>query len=124
MRLRWSPFSCPFCLRPGPLSDSRYQEAYGVFKQEAHDIEPEYAPKTVNTDGWQGTQAAWKALFPLSVILQCFLHAWLKIRDRAKHLGDLFFDISERVWDAYHAGDLRSFSQRIRSLRNWARGCL
>ena len=36
------------------------KEAYGVFKEEARDIEPEYTPKTVNTDGWHGTQAAWK----------------------------------------------------------------
>ena len=100
------------------------REAYGVFKEEARDVEPEYAPKTVNTDGWHGTQAAWKVLFPLAAILRCFLHAWLKIRDRAKHLGDLFFDISERVWDAYHASDRRGFSQRIRGLRSWASGCL
>ena len=59
--------------------------AYAVFKEEARDVAPEYAPKTVNTDGWKGTQAAWKALFPQVVILLCFLHAWLKIRDRAKH---------------------------------------
>jgi len=71
-----------------------------------------------------GTQAAWKVLFPVVAILQCFLHAWLKIRDRAKHLGELFFDISERVWDAYHAADRRSFSQRIRGLRTWTSGCL
>jgi hypothetical protein len=96
------------------------KKAYGVFKQEARDVEPEYAPKTVNTDGWQSTQAAWKALFPLVVVLRCFLHAWLKIRDRAKHLGELFFDVSEKVWDAYHASDRRSFSQRLRSLRSWA----
>jgi hypothetical protein len=100
------------------------KEAYGVFKAEAHNVDPEYAPKTVNTDGWHGTQAAWSILFPLTAILRCFLHAWLKIRDRAKHLGEVFFQISERVWDAYHAPERRSFSQRIRSLRNWASGCL
>ena len=100
------------------------RKAYGVFKEEARDIQREYAPTTVNTDGWQSTQSAWKDLFPLVAILRCFLHGWLKIRDRAKHLGDLFFDIGERVWDAYQADDCRSFSQRIRSLRNWASGCL
>ena len=99
-------------------------EAYGVFRAEARDIEPEYAPKTVNTDGWHGTQAAWRVLFPLAAVLRCFLHGWLKIRDRAKHLDDLFFEIGERVWNAYHASERRSFSQRIRSLRNWASGCL
>ena len=99
------------------------KDAYAVFKQEARDITPEYAPKTVNTDGWKGTKAAWKILFEHVVILQCFLHAWLKIRDRAKHLN-LFAEISRRVWEAYHAPDRRCFGQRIRSLRTWARKSL
>lgn len=94
--------------------------AYETFKDEARDIRAEYAPKTVSTDGWKGTQAAWKALFPKVVILLCFLHAWLKIRDRAKHLKELFADVSRRVWEAYHAPDRRSFGQRLRWLRRWA----
>jgi hypothetical protein len=100
------------------------KQAYGVFREEAADVKPEYAPKTVNTDGWPATQAAWKVLFPLVAILQCFLHAWLKIRDRAKHLGELFLTISEKVWNAYHAPNRRSFSQRLRGLRTWANGHL
>jgi hypothetical protein len=110
-------------LSEGAGSDE-LKQAYGVFKEEAHDMNLQYAPKTVNTDGWQSTQAAWKALFPLIAILPCFLHAWLKIRDRAKHLGQVFFDLSQRVWDTYQAPDRRSFSQRLRSLRSWACGCL
>jgi hypothetical protein len=100
------------------------KDAYEVFKQEARDIAPEYAPKTVNLDGWKGTQAAWKILFEHVVILQCFLHAWLKVRDRAKHLKDQFAEISRRVWEAYHAPDRRCFGQRIRSLRTWAKDYL
>jgi hypothetical protein len=96
------------------------KDAYAVFRREARDIAPEYAPKTVNTDGWKGTKAAWKILFEQVIILQCFLHAWLKIRDRAKHLKVQFPEISRRVWEAYHAPDRRSFGQRIRSLRTWA----
>jgi hypothetical protein len=99
------------------------RDAYAVFQQEARDIAPKYAPKTVNTDGWKGTKAAWKILFGHVVILQCFLHAWLKIRERAKHL-DRFAEISRRVWEAYHAPDRRCFGQRIRSLRTWARKSL
>jgi hypothetical protein len=98
--------------------------AYGVFKDEARVLAPKYVPKTVNTDGWQGTQAAWKALFPRVVILLCFLHAWLKIRDRAKHLKETFTEVSRRVWEAYHAPDRRCFAQRLRSLRRWAKGHL
>lgn len=94
--------------------------AYEVFKDEARDIAPEYAPKTVSTDGWKSTQAAWKALFKRVIILPCFLHAWLKIRDRAKHLKERFADVSRRVWEAFRAPDRRSFGQRLRRLRQWA----
>ncbi|MGB7214505.1 MAG: hypothetical protein WBE98_05630 [Gammaproteobacteria bacterium] len=100
------------------------KDAYAVFCEEARDVAPDYAPKTVNTDGWKGTQAAWKALYPAIIVVQCFLHAWLKIRDRAKHLGESFAEISRRVWDTYHAAHRRSFSQRIAALRAWAEKCL
>jgi hypothetical protein len=105
-------------------STADLKNADAVFKQEARDIAPKYAPKTVNTDGWKGTKAAWKLLFKHVVILQCFLHAWLKIRDRAKHLKDQFAEISRRVWETYHAPDRRCFGQRLRSLRRWATGHL
>ena len=98
--------------------------AYATFKDEARDLAPEYAPKTVSSDGGKGTQAAWKALFQRVVILPCFLHAWLKIRDRAQHLKELFPDVSRRVWEADHAPDRRSFGQRLRRLRQWATGHL
>ena len=54
------------------------------------------------------------------IILQCFLHAWLKIRDRSKHLGELFFETGQRVWDIFRAPNKRSCSQRIRALKSWA----
>ena len=40
------------------------EAAYGVFAQEADQLAPDYQPQTVNTDGWEATQAAWKNLFP------------------------------------------------------------
>jgi hypothetical protein len=97
------------------------KEAYGVFKQEAQDVEPDYEPRTVNTDGWAATKAAWSALFPLVVVLRCFLHGWLSIRDRGKHLKEVFRVLSKKVWHAYHAKDRRSFAQRLRRTREWAR---
>src|SRR5208337_5374842 len=36
--------------------DAHLEEAYAVFAAEARDVEPEYAPETVNTDGWAATQ--------------------------------------------------------------------
>lgn len=98
--------------------------AYGVFREEARNVDPDYEPQTVNTDGWKGTHKAWRTLFPAIVLLRCFLHGWLKIRDRAKNLKETFFDLSTRVWDAYHAPDKRSLSQRLRRLKIWARQTL
>ena len=75
----------------------------------------------MNTDGWQATQGAWKALFPHITVILCFLHAFLKIRDRAtKALGAVFAQVQERVWEAYHAPSKRAFAQRLRRLRAWA----
>jgi hypothetical protein len=96
---------------------------YGVFKQEAQDIDPGYAPATVNTDGWQATQLAWRGLFSLVVILRCFLHGWISIRDGCKKHPQ-FEALSERVWHAYRAPDRRSFAQRMRRLGEWAQATL
>jgi len=102
------------------VSAEDLQAAYGVFKQEAQNVRPDYAPQTVNTDGWAATRQAWRALFPLVVLLRCFLHGWLGIRERAKHLGEVFRALGEKVWHAYHAPDRRSFAQRLRRLGEWA----
>jgi hypothetical protein len=39
--------------------------AYGVLREEAQDIQPDYQPRTVSADGWAATHRAWRALFPL-----------------------------------------------------------
>jgi hypothetical protein len=94
--------------------------AYAVFRDEARRLDPQYRPETVNTDGWQATQAAWRALFRGVTIVLCFLHAFLKVRERAVHLKETFAELSHRVWEVYHAPEVRSFSQRLRRLREWA----
>jgi hypothetical protein len=112
------------CLGMAPAesagNDDR-EAASGVFRDEARRLDPEYRPETVNTDGGSATQAAWRALFQGVTIILCSLHAFLKIRDRAKPLGETFGALRQRVWDAYHAPDARSFSQRLRRLREWAK---
>ncbi len=95
------------------------QGAYGVFKAEAQDAQPEYQPQTVSVDGWAATRQAWLGLFPLLVLLRCFLHGWLNIRSRGK-LSETFATLSEKVWDAYHALSRRSFAQRMRRLWEWS----
>src|SRR5262249_5544629 len=61
--------------------------------------------------------------FKLVVILRCFLHGWLSIRDGCKKHAQLEA-LSERVWHAYRAADRRSFGQRLRRLREGAVGSL
>jgi hypothetical protein len=93
---------------------------YGVFAAEARNLDPDYQGETVNIDGWGATRKAWEILFPQIAIIQCFLHAFIKIRERCKKWGDLFTQIGTTVWDAYNAPNKRAFSQRIRRLREWA----
>ena len=54
--------------------DVHLQEAYGVFAAEWRDVAPQYAPQTVNTDGWASTRNAFQTLFPLITVVLCFLH--------------------------------------------------
>ena len=95
------------------------QVAYAVFKEEAQDVRPDYRPRTVSVDGWAATHQAWLALFPLVVLLRCFLHGWLNIRSRGK-LSESFVELSKRVWEAFRAPTRRGFAQRLRRLWEWA----
>ena len=65
---------------------------YGVFAAEARNVDPGYQPETVVTDGWAATMRAWKTLFINIVVIRCFLHAFLSIRDRCKRHRPLFAD--------------------------------
>lgn len=95
-------------------------EAYRHFKEEAQTVKADYAPETVNTDGWSATQRAWLNLFPLVVLIECFLHAFLKIRERGKHLKELFRQLSQQVWDVYRATDGAAFRSKAEELQRWA----
>ena len=95
-------------------------EAYGYFKQEAQTLSPDYAPQTVNTDGWLATQKAWQALFVTITVIECFLHAFLKIRDRCKRCKTLFPQIRAYVWNIYHAPDAADFRQQMSQFQTWA----
>ncbi|MDQ3399194.1 MAG: hypothetical protein M3511_15805, partial [Deinococcota bacterium] len=95
-------------------------KAYSNFKEEACNLDPDYQPETVNTDGWFATQAAWQALFPGVVVMLCFLHAFLKIRDRAKRLTTVFPEVAQKVWDAYHQDSADAFIDKVTVLQLWA----
>ncbi len=88
--------------------------------REAPQVQPDYQPNTVNTDGWKATMNAWKTLFPTICILQCFLHAILGIRKVAtKATYTLYSTIVENAWQVYQGDTTRRFSQRLRRFREW-----
>ena len=90
-------------------------KAYGKFDYEAKCIHPEYLPRTVNTDGWKSTQNAWKTLFPYIVLICCFLHVYIKIRDRSKKkFKGIFQEVADKLWNCYQAQTKAAFSQRVR----------
>ena len=94
-------------------------EAYSHFKHEALRLQPDYQPQTVNTDGWTATKNAWLNLFPMIVIIQCFLHAYLSIRSRCKKLAD-FPQLCQHVWDIYHAPSVEAVYRQVAELYAWA----
>jgi hypothetical protein len=96
------------------------QAAYGVFEEEAKDCQSDYTAQTVNLDGWKATNAAWKKLFPSIVIIACFLHGFLKIRDISKQLKTQFQEICTKIWEAYRQETKVGFLQSLSELKVWA----
>lgn len=90
--------------------------AYGEFAREARELQPDYAPKTVNTDGWSATRNAFLAWFPTIILILCYLHGFLKIRDRCRKARELH----RRVWDVYRAATAAEFRRRMDQLSAWA----
>ena len=98
------------------------RDAYGVFAKEARCLKPNYAPETVNTDGWKATQKAWSFLFSGIAVICCFLHVFIKIRNRAaKKHKEIFSEVSMKLWDCYHTENKAAFSQRVRRLVEWCK---
>lgn len=102
-------------------NEEKLKEAYGVFKEEANSVVNDYQPLTINTDGWTATQNALKSLFIKTIIIECFLHAVIKIRDRATKILQVYYvDLIDKVWNVYRSESKRQMSQQIRRLREWA----
>jgi len=96
--------------------EKHLSEAYGVFDKEARDVDPAFQPQSINTDGWKATRKSLQNLFPKVLLVLCFLHGFLKIRDRCrKH-----FDLHERVWDVYRAESETDFRTKLNELKQWS----
>jgi len=92
------------------------QQAYGDFQREAQQVNPDYCPESVNTDGWDGTQQAWKALFPGITVVLCFLHVVLGIQALCRRTSTVFQIVTDKLWHLYHSLNRRQFAQRLRRL--------
>lgn len=95
--------------------DAHLREAYGVFAAEARDVEPDYAPETVNTDGWAATRNAFRACFPGIAVVLCFLHGFLKVRDRCRKDHELH----GKVWEVYRAATGEEFRRLMGEFQRW-----
>lgn len=107
------------CAWYGALSASADEEhltrAYGAFAAEAREVNPDYAPKSVNTDGWFATRNAFRNVFPMIVTVLCFLHGFLKIRDRCRKARELH----HRIWEVYRAATSVEFHERMAVFQKW-----
>jgi hypothetical protein len=95
--------------------DEHLTAAYGDFAAEARAVNPEYTPRSVNTDGWAATQNAFRAWFSTIAVILCFLHGFLKIRDRCRKNHELH----RRVWEVYWAETAAVFRSRMEAFRTW-----
>jgi hypothetical protein len=93
-------------------------KGYGEFKTEAAQLDPDYSPKTVCTDGFPATRLTWRTLYPKITLILCYLHIILKLRDRCR--SQLRKEVLDRAWNIYQALTKRSFSQRARRFQEWA----
>jgi hypothetical protein len=77
-------------------------QAYGEFQPEILALDPDYAPESVNTDGWESTQNAWQRLFPGVTLMLWFLHTVLSIQQSCRRNYQFFQDITQKLWELYH----------------------
>lgn len=95
-------------------------KGYSTFASEVNNIDPNYAPLSVNTDGWEPTQNAWKKLFPNISLILCFLHLIIGIKDHIRRDKILLKNLGDKLWNIYKGSNKRQFSQRLRRFWEWS----
>ena len=95
-------------------------KAYGEFAEEAKALDPAYTPESVNTDGWEATQAAWTRLFPSIKVILCFLHTVLGVQRLCRRNVVLCATLTQKLWHLYASPTRKQFAQRLRRLLEWA----
>lgn len=108
--------NCFLGMALSPSADEEHlKEAYGRFAREARELKPDYCPKTVNTDGWRATRNAFRALFSAVVVILCFLHGFLKVRQRCRKAWELH----RRIWEVFHLPTAEQFREGMSGLWAW-----
>ena len=95
--------------------------AYGVFKEETQQVDAKFAPKSVNTDAWAATCKVWKDMFQSIILILCFLHSVLKIRNIATKKDAHVDQIVSQMWEAYRADNEVAFCDTLFDLQDWAK---
>ncbi|PZD70654.1 hypothetical protein C1752_10375 [Acaryochloris thomasi RCC1774] len=91
------------------------------FHQEALNLDPAYAPHTVNHDGWPATQTAMKAIFPTVTLILCFLHSVLKIQKSCRRTPEIWKRLTGMLWAAYKQPNKTRFQKGLRQLQKWTK---
>ena len=99
--------------------EKSFLKAYAVFKKEVQQVDKDYVPQTVNTDGFKSTLKTWTNLFESTVLIRCFLHGFLKIHNRAKRLP-IFEELAEKVWNIYREESYEGFINQMTLLQLWS----
>ena len=111
--------NCLFCCEASWSSCAKgLERAYGIFKTEACRLKKDFAPMSINIDGWKATRLAFNNLFASTMLILCFLHGFIKIRNVAQkepHVQTLY----DHIWEAYRAEDAETFQLEIDKLNTW-----
>jgi len=92
------------------------EEAYGEFKTEATEINRDYQVISVVTDGWKATSNAIKKLFCESIIILCFLHSVIKIRNVAQK-EPCKKELFNKIWEIYRQENPKDFVTKMDELK-------
>ncbi len=96
-------------------------QGYGEFQREAQLLDPNYAPITVNTDAWDGTQQALLNLFSTVTLVLCFLHAVLTVQKGCPSYRNLRKKLKTKLWKVYKANTAAEFLKRLRLALIWSK---
>lgn len=107
-----------------------FAHSYGIFKQQAEEIAPDYEPKAALTDGFESTRKSLLTIFPKIKLGNCLMHATKKVPSKLQQtatqtrqsLAGQFYRIFSQVpkltlIPVFEVGQrLRHFVERVKKL--------